>query len=275
MNLINKFISYVKRVCKNDEICVMVVFVLLGFMLCYLFKDEISGFTLQGAPIDFGSESGGNNNVLTNNQPLRSGGGEIGIELNKRVPEPTPSTERQLKVMAGKPPVSGSGVGSQVPGLSVQDSMMFKPFDEVWNPGFMPLDMVFKDVQKLPVPSVASPQAMPGPKPDSKPLVGGSQPSVGDDVAKGDLKVILVYAPWCGHSKKMLPDYEKVKSEFHGKVVNGKQVSIIMYDSDVDKDKVKEYGVKGFPTLFVEKNGVREPFPHRSYDKIAEYIKNA
>ena len=71
MNLINKFISYIKKVCKNDEICVMVVFVLLGFMLCYLFKDEISGFTLQGAPIDFGSDSP-TNNVLANNGSLSS-----------------------------------------------------------------------------------------------------------------------------------------------------------------------------------------------------------
>ena len=51
MNLVNKFISYVKKVCKNDELCVMVVFVVIGFMLCYLFKDEINGFTLQGSPI--------------------------------------------------------------------------------------------------------------------------------------------------------------------------------------------------------------------------------
>ena len=48
-----------------------------------------------------------------------------------------------------------------------------------------------------------------------------------------------------------------------------------MYNSDVDKDKVKEYGVKGFPTLFVEKNGVKEPFPHRSYEKISAYINSA
>ena len=274
MNLANKFISYVKKVCKNDELCVMVVFVVIGFMLCYLFKDEINGFTLQGSPIDFGSDSG-TDNVLANNQPLRSGGGDgqIGIELNKRTPEPTPSTERQLKAMANKPSVSGAGVGQQVPGLSVQDSMMFKPFDEVWNPGFMPLDMVFKNVQKLPVPSVAGPQATPEPKPSLNVPPPVDKPK--DEGVKGDLKVILVYAPWCGHSKKMLPDYEKVRSEFDGQGVNGKQVSIIMYDSDVDKDKVKEYGVKGFPTLFVEKNGVREPFPHRSYDKIAEYIKNA
>ena len=31
-----------------------------------------------------------------------------------------------------------------------------------------------------------------------------------------------------------------------------KKINILMYDSDVDKDKVKEYGVKGFPTLFLK-----------------------
>jgi hypothetical protein len=70
----------------------------------------------------------------------------------------------------------------------------------------------------------------------------------------------------------MLGDYERVKSEFNGKTINGKKVNILMYDSDVDKDKVKEYGVKGFPSLFIEIDGNRESFPHRTYDKISEYL---
>ena len=57
------------------------------------------------------------------------------------------------------------------------------------------------------------------------------------------------------------------------KTINGKNVNVIMYDSDVDKDKVKEYGVRGFPSLFIEKDGNRESFPHRTYDKISEYLK--
>ena len=72
----------------------------------------------------------------------------------------------------------------------------------------------------------------------------------------------------------MLPDYEKVKSELQGKVINGKKISVEMHNSDVDKDKVKEYGVKGFPSLFVEKDGVRESFPHRTHNKISEYLNN-
>ena len=275
MNLIDRLISSIKKLCSNDETCVMIVFIFVGFMLCYLFKDEIDGF----APIE-GGDNGSRDRPRDRPRdrfrygPSQPGDGPIGIELNKRQPEPTPSMERQMKAMAAKSSVTGPPIGQHLPGVSVQESMMFKPFDEIWNPGFMPLDMVFKDIQKMPIPSIAGPQPSVGPKP----FVGGPQPSVGQkpsDGVKGDLKVILVYAPWCGHSKKMLPDYEKVKAEFHGQVVNGKQVSILMYNSDVDKDKVKEYGVKGFPTLFVEKNGVREPFPHRSYDKIVEYIKNA
>ena len=90
--------------------------------------------------------------------------------------------------------------------------------------------------------------------------MGGVKPS-GEDV-----NLVLIYAPWCGHSKRMLPDYVKIKSEYDGKPINGKKINIIMYDSDVDKDKVKEYGVRGFPTLFFESNGNREPFPHRQYE---------
>ena len=127
----------------------------------------------------------------------------------------------------------------------------------------MPLDMVFQNVQKSVKGSMVPTSASPSPS------QGVATPPTGDEV-----NLVLLYAPWCGHSKKMLPDYERIKSEFHGKVMNGKKMNIMMYDSDVDKAKVKEYGVKGFPSLFIEKDGNRESFPHRSYDKISEYLKS-
>ena len=57
-------------------------------------------------------------------------------------------------------------------------------------------------------------------------------------------------------------------------IKNGKNINITMYNSDIDKDKVKEYGVRGFPSLFIEKNNNRETFPHRTYDKISDYLNN-
>ena len=196
--------------------------------------------------------------------------GPIGIELKPRKPDPTPSTERQLGVMAAKPPVRRDGV-QQGAGLMVQDATIFKPFDEVWNPGFMPLDMVFKGVPS----KMATDRPMPPtqPTPQVKPI---RQPKPqAAPAGSGEVSLVLVYAPWCGHSKKMLPDYERVKAEFDGKTINGKKINIIMYNSDVDKDKVKEYDVKGFPSLFFESNGKRESFPHREYDKIKAFLEGS
>ena len=272
MNLINDLIKSIKKICNNNEMCVMVVFIVIGFMLCYLFKDQINGY-VNFAPINSGGNLLDSQLKLDDKPILPQLSKGIGIELKERKPEPTPSTEKQLQVMNQKPSVSGPAIGSQIPGLLSQDSMMFKPFDEIWNPGFMPLDMVFKDV-KIPLSDLGQPGPM-GPMGPSRPQGSREPQQPTGGATGGDLKVILIYAPWCGHSKKMLPDYERVKSEFDGQVVNGKKVSIIMYNSDVDKDKVKEYGVKGFPTLFVEKNGIKEPFPHRSYEKISEYIKSS
>tara|TARA_B110000967_G_C18893581_1_gene569054 strand:- start:1586 stop:2443 length:858 start_codon:yes stop_codon:yes gene_type:complete len=284
MNLLKELYNTVKKMCNNDDICVMVVFVVIGAMLCFLFKDRISGFSNFDAA---GTEHDINLDAKVERKGLERDN-SIGIELKPRKPEPTPSTKKQLAVMATKPTIQGNPI-NQKTGLLIQDASIFRPFDEVWNPGFMPLDMVFKNGQKDVGSSmigkmgkVASAAKVitnkMGPdRPMTPSTVGSFSGSLATPASKagsGELSIVLLYAPWCGHSKKMLPDFEKVKSEFHGKTINGTKINIIMYDSDVDKDKVKEYGVKGFPTLFSEKNGVKEPFPHRSYAKISEYLNN-
>ena len=288
MSFPDNLIKWIKKECNNDETCVMIAFILIGVLLCFLFKDQVSGY-LNFAPVNFSEETP---------EPIIHGGGDdkqvnktesrVGLEL-KPPQRSKSSLEHKLKIMDSKPKMNGNGAQGkfQRAGLNIQESMIALPFDEVWNPGFKPLDMMFKESQvdqKKPLGPMGPDRPMrPGGQPKGGPSgvasmpkgpqIGGPQggPQGG---AQGDFKVILVYAPWCGHSKKMLPDYEKVKSEFHGKTINGKKVSIIMYDSDVDKDKVKEYGVKGFPTLFVEDNGERKPFPHRTNDKISEFLNN-
>ena len=275
MSVLKDLVNVVKKYC-DDDVCLMIVFVILGFSLCYLFKDRISGYTNYGAP--FGEEE--KHELQVNKDDVQVPGVQIekpvGIQLNPRKPDPTPSTKRALEVMAQKPPVEKKMI-KQKNGLLVQDAMIFKPFDEVWNPGFMPLDMVFKNVQKSlgsimgpdrPTGPTMGPDRPMGPMPSPSPSSPGPSPSGGSDV-----NLVLVYAPWCGHSKRMLPDYERVETEFNGKTINGKTINIMKY-TDEDKDKVKEYGVKGFPSLFLEKDGNRESFPHRTYDKISEFLNN-
>jgi thiol-disulfide isomerase/thioredoxin len=256
MNPLKKLVDMVNKLCKNDDVCMMIVFIFIVVMLCYLFKDNIAGYANfdSGAPAMLEEVKDAVKDVVA---PDLKSDKTIGIELKPRKPDPTPSTQKQLEVIAQKPPVQQVPV-DQKTGLSIQDASIFRPFDEVWNPGFMPLDMVFKNVQKTIQGS----------------MVPAAGPSQGVGSASDEVNLVLVYAPWCGHSKKMLPDYERIKSEFHGQTMNGKKVNIMMYDSDVDKDKVKEYGVKGFPSLFIEKDGNRESFPHRTYDKISGYLNS-
>ena len=264
MNVLKDLVNMVKKYC-DDDVCLMIVFVIVGFSLCYLFKDRISGFA-NFAP--FGEVSDTPKIEVKDDSGIQTEK-PIGIQLREKKPEPTPSTKKALEVMAQKPPVEKKMI-KQKTGLSVQDSMIFKPFDEVWNPGFMPLDMVFKNVQKS-LGSIIDKEKTMGP---DRPM-GSSMPSPSMPSPSGtsDVNLVLVYAPWCGHSKRMLPDFERIESEFDGKTINGKTINIMKY-TDEDLDKVKEYGVKGFPSLFLEKDGNRESFPHRTYDKISEYLNS-
>ena len=52
-------------------------------------------------------------------------------------------------------------------------------------------------------------------------------------------KVIIFYAPWCGHCKKSMNEFLKASQDQSIKLVN----------SDENRDLVDQYSVSGFPTI--------------------------
>ena len=62
----------------------------------------------------------------------------------------------------------------------------------------------------------------------------------------------LIYAPWCGWSKKALPDFDKIMSESNNTTQNGVTIIIEKHNSDENKEIVKKYNVRGFPHYILE-----------------------
>ena len=70
-------------------------------------------------------------------------------------------------------------------------------------------------------------------------------------IKENPLVFVKFYAPWCGHCKKMIPDYQKLAK----KMSEENSVPIVKLDATVDKEVASKYGVTGFPSLKLFKNG--------------------
>ena len=91
--------------------------------------------------------------------------------------------------------------------------------------------------------------------------------------------LLLIYAPWCGHSKRALPDFDRIMSEMNNTSENGVKIVVEKHDSDVNKEIVKKYNVRGFPHYIMEvsEDGVvtkTVTVQSRDYDGLKKAIMN-
>ncbi|KAL3638826.1 Thioredoxin-like domain [Castilleja foliolosa] len=96
-----------------------------------------------------------------------------------------------------------------------------------------------------------------------------------DFVAQHKFIVVEFYAPWCGHCKKLAPEYEKAASILS---TLDPPVVLAKIDANVDQNKVLASGfeVKGYPTLKILRyrgSAVQEYKGPRDADGIVAYVK--
>jgi len=89
-------------------------------------------------------------------------------------------------------------------------------------------------------------------------------------VKQHPLVFVQFYAPWCGHCKKLVPEWEKVSDLVADDAVVAK------VDTIAEEKLGKEHGVESFPTLLLFRGHPKVSVTYtgpRTADKFAEWVK--
>lgn len=85
--------------------------------------------------------------------------------------------------------------------------------------------------------------------------------------------VIEFYAPWCGHCKRLLPEFAKAASTLK---TQNSSVKLAKINCDNEKQACGKYEIRGYPTIKYFANGAEQPYKGgRSEQTILNWIKTS
>jgi thiol-disulfide isomerase/thioredoxin len=88
-----------------------------------------------------------------------------------------------------------------------------------------------------------------------------------DDMKNPKPTIYLFKASWCGHCKNFRETWNSLGNTF------SKDINFISYDSDKNPKAIREWNIKGFPTIIVRNdNTAKEYNGDRDIDSLVNYI---
>ena len=85
--------------------------------------------------------------------------------------------------------------------------------------------------------------------------------------------VIVCKADWCGHCKQAAPEFEKLMAASPLTLKDGTKVTIKVLDADRNKDEIKQYNVRGYPTILIGDGSNMTEYPGpRTYDGVFQFL---
>ncbi|KAL0902335.1 hypothetical protein ABMA27_000231 [Loxostege sticticalis] len=92
-------------------------------------------------------------------------------------------------------------------------------------------------------------------------------------LSKAKNALVVFYAPWCGHCKRIKPEFEKAATRIKSEKIDGILAAV---DATKQPDLASRFGVKGYPTLkYFAKGEYKFDAGHaRQEEQIVSFIKD-